>query len=48
MFKQMRVELAALRAAAGGAYALFICPWHLHWGATKRAHQRAASPAEGR
>ena len=40
MFKQISVGLAALGATAAGAYALFIRPWHLHWGATgEEIHQ---------
>ena len=40
MFKKIGVGLAALGAAAAGAYALLIRPWHLHWGATdEEVHQ---------
>jgi hypothetical protein len=40
LFKQMGVGLAALGAVTAGAYALFIRPWQLHWGATREeVHQ---------
>ncbi len=40
MLKKIGVGLATLGATAAGAYALFIRPWHLHWGATnEEVHQ---------
>lgn len=35
MSKKICIGLATIGAAAAGAYALFIRPWHLHWGATE-------------
>lgn len=34
MLKKISLGMAMLGASAAGAYALFIRPWHLHWGAT--------------
>lgn len=40
MFKRISIGLATLAARAAGAYALFLRPWHLHWGATdEEVHQ---------
>lgn len=35
ILKKISIGLAALGVTAAGAYALFIRPWHLHWGATE-------------
>jgi hypothetical protein len=40
MLKKISVGIATLGVTAAGAYALFIRPWHLHWGATEeKVHQ---------
>ncbi len=40
MVKKICLGLATLGTTAAGAYALFIRPWHLHWGATdEEVHQ---------
>ncbi len=40
MLKKINIGLAAHGATVAGAYALFIRPWHLHWGATdEEVHQ---------
>lgn len=40
LFKQIGIGLSAIGAVTAGAYALFIRPWQLHWGATKEeVHQ---------
>jgi hypothetical protein len=41
MLKKIGIGLAALGAGAAGAYALFIRPWHLRWGATDEEVARA-------
>jgi hypothetical protein len=46
MLKKIAVGVTVLGTTALGAYALFIRPWHLHWGATdEEIHQSLAGDA---